>query len=122
MGGGLSYVSEYELTDELSSAGAAIGVIVAGTIFLQFTSTKCTDLCSRYRALTEEDRGRSEEEPRHGSLQSQIRFHKLVGTVGLFGGLILTAGAVRLELAEIPTARHEFGDEPADLDDHIRIP
>lgn len=162
MGGNLLYVSEYKHTDVLSSAGATIGVIIAGTIFLQFMSTKYSDLCSRYRALTGEYRGRSEEEPRHGSLQSQIRsyrlrlvlmyrasalaavallcfllavlagglsilnppfrFYKLAGTIGLFGGLILMAGAVWLELAEILTARHELGDELADLDDHIRSP
>lgn len=160
MGGNLLYVSAYKLTDVLSAAGATIGVIIAGTIFLQFMSTKYMDLCSRYRALTGEYRDRSEEEPRHGSLQLQIRsyrlrlilmyrasalaavallcfllavlagglsilnppfrFYKFVGTIGLFGGLALMAGAVSLELAEILTARHELGEELADLDDHIR--
>ncbi len=29
-------ISDYKLTDLLSAAGATIGVIIAGTIFLQF--------------------------------------------------------------------------------------
>ena len=53
-------------------------------------------------------------------LNPPFRAYKAVGTIGLFGGLILMAGAVSLELAEILTARHELGDELADLDDHIR--
>jgi len=153
-------VSEYKLTDLLSSAGATIGVIIAGTIFLQFLSTKYTDLCSRYRELTGEYRGRRKDEPRHGPLQSQIRMYrrrlmlmsrasalaalgllcfllavlagglsilqppqrayKVIGTVGLFSGLVLIAAAVALGLVEIVLARHELGDEIADLDDHVR--
>ena len=55
-------------------------------------------------------------------LNPPFRFYKFVGTTGLFGGLILMAGAVALELAEILAARHELGEELADLDDHIRNP
>jgi hypothetical protein len=76
MAGSFFSVSEYKLTDLLTSSGATIGVIIAGTIFLQFMSTKYTDLCSRYRELTGEYRGRREGEPRHGPLQSQIRMYR----------------------------------------------
>lgn len=68
-------VSDYKLTDLLSSAGATIGVIIAGTIFLQFLSSKYMDLADRYRKLTGEYRGRKGEEPRHGPLQLQIRVY-----------------------------------------------
>lgn len=160
MGGSLLHVSEYKLTDVLSSAGATIGVIIAGTIFLQYLSTRYADLGSRYRDLTGEYRGRREDEPRHGSLQPQIRLYrrrlklmnratelaavallcflvavlagglsilnppfrlfKVIGTAGVFGGLVLTAGAVSIQLWETMLARHELGDEIADLDDQIR--
>jgi hypothetical protein len=37
-------VSDYKLTDLRSTAGATIGVITAGTIFLQFLISKYADL------------------------------------------------------------------------------
>jgi hypothetical protein len=160
MGWRLFSVSDYKLTELLSSAGATIGVIIAGTIFLQFMSTKYSELCSRYRELAGEYRGRQPNEPRHVPLQSEIRLYrrrlrlmnrasglaamalmcflvavlaggmsmlypslrlyKFIGTAGLFLGLILIAGAVSHELAEIILSRHELGDEIADLDDPVR--
>ncbi len=66
-------VSDYKLTDLLSSAGATIGVIIAGTIFLQFMSAKYMDLAGRYRTLTGEYRQGNSAEGRHGMLQAQIR-------------------------------------------------
>lgn len=65
--------SEYKLTDLLSSAGATIGVIIAGTIFLQFISTKYTELSARLRELTGEYRGVDIKHNRHDPLRSQIR-------------------------------------------------
>ncbi|WP_435018072.1 DUF2721 domain-containing protein [Tundrisphaera sp. TA3] len=76
MMGNLPRVAEYKLTDLLSSAGATIGVIIAGTIFLQFLSTKFTELGGRYRDLTREYRGVDGEHIRHGPLQSQIRNYR----------------------------------------------
>jgi hypothetical protein len=73
---GLLGVSDYKLTDMLSSAGATIGIIIAGTIFLQFLSTKYMDLGGRYRALTQEYRGGNAGESRHGLLQQQIRRYR----------------------------------------------
>ena len=67
---------ENQLTDWPSSAGATIGVIIGGTIFLQFLSTKYTDLCECYRELIDECRVRRQYEPRHGSLQSEIRMYR----------------------------------------------
>lgn len=80
MAGYLPKVAEYKLTDLLSSAGATIGVIIAGTIFLQFLSTKFTELGGRYRELTREYRGVESEHGRHQPLRSQIRNyrHRLV--------------------------------------------
>jgi hypothetical protein len=68
-------VAEYKLTDLLSSAGATIGVIIAGTIFLQFLSTKYLELGVRYRALTSEYRSGAGD-VRHGLLQCQIRAYR----------------------------------------------
>lgn len=69
-------VAEYKLTDLLSSAGATIGVIIAGTIFLQFLSTKFTELGERYRELTAEYRGVDQEHTRHRPLRSQIQNYR----------------------------------------------
>jgi hypothetical protein len=65
--------SGFKLTDLLSSAGSTIGIIISGTIFLQFMSTKYIELIGRYRELTCEYRGRKAGEVRHSLLQSQIR-------------------------------------------------
>jgi len=156
----ITEVAEYKLTDLLSSAGATIGVIIAGTIFLQFLSTKYLELSSRYRELTREYRGKHADEPRHGPLRTQIRIYrkrlrlinraswlgaiallsflfavlaggfsmafppvrafKAVGTAGLFFGLVFVAAAVCVELYESILARHEVGEEIADLDDDVR--
>jgi uncharacterized membrane protein YraQ (UPF0718 family) len=70
-GGGGSNLEEI-----LSSAGATIGIIIAGTIFLQFLNTKYADLSGRYRELAIEYRGRHAEEPRHGPLRSEIRTYR----------------------------------------------
>ncbi len=69
-------VSEFKLSDLLGSAGATIGIIIAGTIFLQFLSTKYGELFARYRALTGEYRGRKADESRHDQLQPQIRTYR----------------------------------------------
>lgn len=69
-------VAEYKLTDLLSSAGATIGVIIAGTIFLQFVSNKYSELAGRYRELTREYRGSSDGDCRHNLLQTQIRSYR----------------------------------------------
>ena len=69
-------VSEFKLTDLLSSAGATIGVIIAGTIFLQFLSTKYAELAGRYRELAGEYRTREESEPRHDPLRILIRAYR----------------------------------------------
>jgi CBS domain containing-hemolysin-like protein len=69
-------VSDFKLSDVLSSAGATIGIIIAGTIFLQFLSTKYTDLSGRFRELAAEYRGKAGEEPRHGPLRSQIQSYR----------------------------------------------
>lgn len=69
-------VAEYKLTDLLSSAGATIGIIIAGTIFLQFLSAKYQELAGRYRALTREYRTGGVGDTRHGLLQSQIRAYR----------------------------------------------
>lgn len=69
-------VAPYKLTDLLSSAGATIGIIIAGTIFLQFLSNKYTELSGRYRQLTGEYRGVKCEQNRHAPLRSQIRLYR----------------------------------------------
>jgi hypothetical protein len=61
----------------LSSAGATIGVILAGTIFLQVLSTKYTELSGRYREIAGEYRGVTGERDRHGPLRSQIQTYRL---------------------------------------------
>lgn len=149
--------SDYKLTDLLSAAGATIGVIISGTIFLQFLSTKYMELASRYRELTQEYRGGGVGETRHGLLQRELSLYrrrlsmmnwgswlaavsllfflsavlsggfsmvyssvaafKVLGTVGLFLGLVIMGVAVLLELIESFLGRHEVRHEAADLDD-----
>jgi hypothetical protein len=69
-------VSDYKLTDLLSSAGATIGIIIAGTIFLQFINTKYLDLSGRYRDLTSEYRGVPGEHGRHAPLRALIQRYR----------------------------------------------
>jgi len=66
-------VAAYKLTDLLSSAGATIGVIIAGTIFLQFLSTKYTELSKQYREITGEYRRLTGDHCRHGPVRTQIQ-------------------------------------------------
>src|SRR4051794_28902861 len=68
--------TDYSLTNLLGAAGATIGIIIVGTIFLQFMSTKAIELTGRYRDLTSEYRGIGENEARHGRLQTQIRLYR----------------------------------------------
>ena len=68
--------SDYKLTDLLSSAGATIGVIISGTIFLQFLSTKYMELAGRYRELAQEYRAGRAGESRHGMLQRELRLYR----------------------------------------------
>jgi hypothetical protein len=69
-------MSDFKLEDLLSSAGATAGIIIAGMIFLQFLSSKYTELCGRYRELAVEYRDCCEDKPRHGPLQSEIRMYR----------------------------------------------
>lgn len=69
-------VSDYKLTDLLSSAGATIGVIIGGVIFLQFLSSKYVELANRYRDLTKAYREREGGDGRHGPLQYLIRVYR----------------------------------------------
>ena len=66
---------DYKLTDLLSSAGATIGIIIGGTIFLQFLSSKYTELTGNLRSLTADYRNRDDNEPRHAPLRQQIRLY-----------------------------------------------
>lgn len=72
----LAISTDYKLTDLLSTAGATIGIIIAGTIFLQFINTKYMDLAGRYRDLAKEYRGVPGEHGRHGPLRSLIRRYR----------------------------------------------
>lgn len=67
---------EYKLTDLLSTAGATIGIIIAGTIFLQFINTKYMDLSGRYRDLASEYRGVPDEHGRHAPLRTLIQRYR----------------------------------------------
>lgn len=72
----LAISENYKLTDLLSTAGATIGIIIAGTIFLQFVNTKYMDLAGRYRELTSEYRGVPGEHGRHGPLRALIQHYR----------------------------------------------
>jgi hypothetical protein len=153
-------VSDYKLTDLLSSAGATIGIIIAGTIFLQFLSTKYVELSARFREMAAEYRTGKGEEPRHAPLRTQLwvyrrrlvllnwgsclgalellffwlavlsgglsllkptyRWILIVGTCGLFAGLICIGAAVALELVESILTAREIREEVADLDEGAR--
>src|SRR5689334_16725757 len=69
------HVAEFKLTDLLGSAGATIGIIIGGVIFLQFLSSKYDSLAGRYRELTRDYRGQGQSH-RHESLQYQIRVYR----------------------------------------------
>src|SRR5581483_11087093 len=70
------FSSDYKLTDLLSSAAATVGVIIFGTIFLQFLSGKYMELTSRFRALAGEYRNGGAGEVRHHSLQEQMTLYR----------------------------------------------
>lgn len=72
----LAISDDYKLTDLLSTAGATIGIIIAGTIFLQFVNTKYMDLAGRYRELATEYRGVPDEHGRHGPLRTLIQRYR----------------------------------------------
>lgn len=69
-------VAPYKLTELLGSAGATIGIIIAGTIFLQFVNTKYMELAGRYREMTGEYRGVPGDHGRHAPLRSQIQVYR----------------------------------------------
>ncbi len=72
----LMAVSDYKLTDLLSSAGATIGIIIAGTIFLQFINSRYMELSGRYRELASEYRGVPGEHGRHAPLRVLIQRYR----------------------------------------------
>src|SRR4051812_48458115 len=72
----LSEVAECRLTDLLGSAGATVGIIIFGTIFLQFLSGKYTELASRFRELAVEYRKGGAGEARHAELQEQMVLYR----------------------------------------------
>jgi|SRR5579883_589174 len=100
-------VASYKLTDLLNAAGATIGIIIGGTIFLQFLSSKADQLVTRYRGLTSEYRGQKPEGKRHAPLQSQISLYRrrlllliwaswLAGTALLFFLIAVLAGGASM--------------------------
>ncbi|MBY0230629.1 MAG: DUF2721 domain-containing protein [Gemmataceae bacterium] len=86
-------MADFKLTDLLGSAGATIGVIIAGTIFLQFMSSRFMELAGQHRELTKEYRGRKGDEARHGPLNDQIRQYqrrmRLINRAAQLAGLAL---------------------------------
>ena len=71
-----SQASEFKLTELVGAAGATIGVIIAGTIFLQFVTTKYIELYKRYVELAAEYRGVAGEHTRHDPLREQIKGYR----------------------------------------------
>jgi hypothetical protein len=69
-------VSDYKLTDLLSTAGATIGIIIAGTIFLPFVHTKYMELSGQYRELAGEYRSVPDEHGRHAPLCALIQRYR----------------------------------------------
>lgn len=65
-------IADFKVTDLFNTVGAPIGVIIAGTIFLQFLSSKYCGLFTTYAQLTQEYRQHHREEPRHTPLICQI--------------------------------------------------
>lgn len=68
-------VSDFKLTELLGSAGATVGVIIGGVLFLQFLSAKYVELANRYRDLTRDYRKSRGDDSRHGPLQYQIQIY-----------------------------------------------
>jgi len=94
------FSSDYKLTDLLSSAAATVGVIIFGTIFLQFLSGKYMELTSRFRALAGEYRNGGAGEVRHHSLQEQMTLYRRRLHLMRWASL-LAAGALLCFLAAI---------------------
>jgi len=68
---------EFKLSELLGSAGAAVGLIIAGSIFLQCTSSRFNDLLLRFRSSTDEYRANHASDSRRPPLQAQIRMVRL---------------------------------------------
>jgi hypothetical protein len=76
MTGQLLAIADFKTTDLLGAAGATTGLMIAGTLFLQFLSAKYIGLYARYIQLTDEYRNGKNEEPRHGSVCAEIRIYR----------------------------------------------
>lgn len=111
-------VSDYKLTDLLSSAGGAIGIIIAGVVFLPFVSSKYVELAGRYREMADEYRGRESDEPRHGPLRRQTRVYHRLRLLNRASWL----GAAVMFVHEMILTRVEIGEAVADLDDEAKRP
>jgi hypothetical protein len=66
----------FKVTDLFNTVGAPIGVIIAGTIFLQFLSSKYVGLFSTFAQLTKEYREHQRTAPRHTPLVTQISIYR----------------------------------------------
>jgi len=69
-------VADYKLSDFLGIAGATIGIIIAGSVFLQCLITRYTAIFDRYRALTGEHRENHASDSRRSSLLKQISTYR----------------------------------------------
>lgn len=103
----------YKLTELLGAAGATSGVIIAGTIFLQFLSARYADLAGRYRALTGELRnGVSSDNARHDPLQVQIKIYRhrlqLITWASALSAIALLCFLLSVVLGGLSVIRPEF--------------
>jgi hypothetical protein len=73
----LADLETFKLADLLGSAGATIGIIIAGVVFLQFLSARSNDVTIRYRSLAGEYRGPETGADRHNTLQEQLACYRL---------------------------------------------
>lgn len=69
-------IANFKVTDLFNTVGAPIGVIIAGTIFLQFLSSKYVGLFCTFAQLTKEYREHQKTAPRHTPLVTQIAIYR----------------------------------------------
>lgn len=112
MTGALLVIANFDLKEILGSASAAIGIIIAGAIFLSFLSGKYAGLLGRYSQFTGEYRSHDGDGPRHGAVRTQISFYHrrlwLLGRATWCGGaamlsllIAVLAGALSIVLPHI---------------------
>src|SRR3954449_13555904 len=69
-------IADYKLTDLLSTAGATIGIIIAGGILLGNLAAKYVAISDHYGRLADQYRGHQDSDQRRGNLQTELSCYR----------------------------------------------